>query len=111
MGYSIEIKEIEELDVVSLPLKASCLNPLGGHLEAAGKIIIELGCIPLAAYIEAGKCNISTYLKEFSLHCQTLMTDVMFKGASNYDQTVYGIYLYLAGMISTRFQFLFTRSS
>ena len=93
---SIEIKEMEELDAISLLLKASCLNPSDEqHLEAARKIVIELGCIPLAvdhagAYIEAGKCNINTYLKQFSLHRQTLMTDVMFKGASNYDQTVYG---------------------
>ena len=92
---SIEFKEMEELDAVSLLLKASCLNPLGEHLEAARRIVIELGCIPLAvdhagAYIEAGKCNINTYLKQFSLHCQALMTDVMFRGASNYDQTVYG---------------------
>ena len=92
---SIEIKEMEEPDAVSLLLKASCLNPLDEHLEAAREIVIELGCIPLAvdhagAYIEAGRCNIHTYLKQFSLHCQTLMTDDMFKGASNYDQTVYG---------------------
>ena len=92
---SIEIKEMEELDAVSLLLKASCLNQSDEHLEAARKIVIELGCITLAvdhagAYIEAGKCNINTYLKQLSLHCQTLMTDVMFKGASNYDQTVYG---------------------
>ena len=92
---SIEIKEMEELDAVSLLLKASCLNPSDEHLEVARKIVIELGCIPLAvdhtgAYIEAGKCNINTYLKQLSLHHQTLMTDVMFKGASNYDQTVYG---------------------
>ena len=92
---SIEIKEMEELDAVSLLLKASCLNQSDEHWEAAGRIVIELGCIPLAvdhagAYIEAGKCNINTYLKQFFLHHQTLMTDVMFKGASNYNQTVYG---------------------
>ena len=76
---SIEIKEMEELDAVSLLLKASCLSPSDEHLEAARKIVIDLGCIPLAvdhagAYIGAGKCNINTYLKQLSLHHQTLMT-------------------------------------
>jgi hypothetical protein len=92
---SIEINEMEEPDAITLLLKASCLNPLDEHVEAARKIVIELGCSPLAvdhagAYIAAGKCNINAYLRQFSLHHQTLMTDATFKGASNYDQTVYG---------------------
>jgi hypothetical protein len=92
---SIEINEMEELDAITLLLKASCLNSLDEHIEAARKIVIELGCIPLAvdhagAYIAAGKCNINAYLRQFSLHRQTLMTDATFKGASNYNQTVYG---------------------
>jgi tetratricopeptide (TPR) repeat protein len=92
---SIEINEMEELDAITLLLKASCLNSFNEHIEAARKIVIELGCIPLAvdhagAYIAAGKCNINTYLRQFSLHRQTLMTDATFKGASNYNQTVYG---------------------
>jgi hypothetical protein len=92
---SIEINEMEEPDAIILLLKASCLNPLDEHVEAARKIVIELGCISLAvdhagADIAAGKCNINTYLRQFSLHHQTLMTDVTSKGASNYNQTLYG---------------------
>ena len=92
---SIEINGMEELDAIVLLLKSSCLTLLDQHIEVAKKIVIELGCIPLAvdhagAYIAAGKCDINTYLRQFSLHCQTLMTDDTFKGASNYDQTVYG---------------------
>jgi tetratricopeptide (TPR) repeat protein len=92
---SIEINEMQELDAITLLLRASCLNSLDEHIEAARKIVVELGCIPLAvdhagAYIAAGKCNINAYLRLFSLHRQTLMTDVTFRGASNYDQTVYG---------------------
>jgi hypothetical protein len=30
------------------------------------------------------------YLQQFSLHRQTLMSDATFRGASNYDRTVYG---------------------
>jgi Tetratricopeptide repeat len=92
---SIEINEMEELDAITLLLRASCLNSLDEHIEPAKEIVIELGCIPLAvdhagAYIAAGKCNINTYLRLFSLHRQALMTDVTFGGASNYNQTVYG---------------------
>ena len=93
---SIEINEMEEQDAIALLLSASCLDPLvDHHLRAAKKIVNALGCIPLAvdhagAYIEAGKCEINNYLRQFSLHHQTLMSDATFKGASNYDQTVYG---------------------
>ena len=92
---SIEINQIEELDAVTLLLKASCLNLSDEHTEAARKIVIELGCIPLAvdhagAYIAAEKCNINAYLRQFFLHCQTPMTDATSKEASNYYQTVYG---------------------
>ena len=92
---SIEINEMKELDAINLLLKASCLDPSAEHLQAAKEIVTELGCIPLAvdhagAYIEAGKCNINKYLRQFSLHRQALMTDATFTGASNYDQTVYG---------------------
>ena len=91
----IEVKEMEEVDAMTLLLKASCLDALPEHLEAAKRIVTELGCIPLAvhhagAYIEAGNCDISTYLRQFFLHRQTLMSDATFTGASDYDQTVYG---------------------
>src|SRR5277367_5304037 len=92
---SIEINEMEEKEAITLLLKASCLASLVEHQQAAEKIVTALGCIPLAvnhagAYIEAGKCDIHSYLRQFSLHRQTLMTDVTFTGASDYDQTVYG---------------------
>src|SRR5882757_1832422 len=91
----IEIIEMEESDAITLLLQASFLEPLTQHLEAAKGIVTELGCIPLAvdhagAYIQAGRCDINEYLNQFSLHCRTLMSDKIFTGASNYDQTVYG---------------------
>ena len=92
----IEISEMEETDAVSLLLKASgCLDASAEHLQAAKNIVTSLGCMPLAvdqagAYIGAGNCDINEYLKQFSLHRQTLMLDVTFKGASDYDRTVYG---------------------
>ena len=91
----IEIDEMEEADAVTLLLKASRLDASAEHEKLAKNIVTELGCIPLAvdqagAYIEAGRCSIHKYLQQFTIHRQTLMTDVTFRGASNYDQTVYG---------------------
>ena len=91
----IEIHEMEEPDAITLLLKASFLEPLAEHLQAAKEIVTELGCIPLAinhagAYIETGACKINDYVRRFSLHRQTLMSDATFTGASNYDQTLYG---------------------
>ena len=91
----IEIKEMEEVDAISLLLKASHIDGLPEHLQAAGKLVVELGCIPLAvehagAYIHAGNLTINHYLRQFSLHRKDLMSDNIFRGASHYDQTVYG---------------------
>ena len=91
----IEINEMEEADAITLLLKASYLNASAEHIEIAKNIVAELGCISLAinqagAYIEAGRCSIDKYLQQFSLHHEALMSDVTFRGASKYDQTVYG---------------------
>ena len=91
----IEINQMEERDAIDLLLKTSCLDALPEHQECAKEIVHELGCIPHAvdqagAYIEAGNCDIDKYLTQFSLHRETLMSDVTFRGASGYNQTVYG---------------------
>jgi hypothetical protein len=91
----IEINEMEESDAVALLLRASFLDASAQHLQAAKRIVTELGCIPLAvdhagAYLQAGSHDINEYLREFSLHRKSLMLDRIFTGASNYDQTVYG---------------------
>ena len=86
----IEINEMEEADAITLLLKASHLDPSAEYLQAAKNIVASLGCMPLAvdqagAYIEAGKCGINEYLRQFSSHRQTLMSDATFRGASDYD--------------------------
>ena len=91
----IEITEMEEADAITLLLRASNLDSLPEHEQAAKEIVASLGCIPLAvdqagAYIEAGKCSINKYLRRLSRHRQSLMSDTAFTGASNYNQTVYG---------------------
>ena len=91
----IEITEMEESDAITLLLRVSNLSSSAEHIQAAKGIVAKLGYIPLAidqagAYIEAGKCDINKYLRRFAMHSQTLMSDATFKGASGYDQTVYG---------------------
>ena len=103
----IEINEMEEADAITLLLKASYLDATAKHKEVAKNIVTELGCIPLAvnqagAYIEAGRCSIDKYLQQFSLHRQTLMSDASFRGASNYDRTVYGTWDLSFGEIKKR---------
>ena len=90
----IEIKEMEESDAISLLLKASHIDALPEHQKAAERLVIELGCIPLAvehagSYIYAGNSSINDYLRQLSLHCEDLMSDDIFRGASRYNQTVY----------------------
>ena len=92
----IEIGEMKVEDAVTLLLKASRLDASAKHREMAKNIVAELGYMPLAidqagAYIEAGRCSIDKYIQQFSLHRQTLMSDATFRGASNYDRTVYAI--------------------
>jgi tetratricopeptide (TPR) repeat protein len=95
VSFENKINEMEEPDAITLLLKASRLDALPKHLEVAKEIVTELGCIPLAidhagAYIQAGKCDIDEYLRQFSLHRQALMSDATFTGASKYNKTVYG---------------------
>ena len=92
---SIEVHEMEESDAITLLLRASCLDSVAVDLQAAKDIGNELGCIPLAvnhagAYIEAGRCDINNYLGQLLSHRQALLSDDIFTGASNYNQTVYG---------------------
>ena len=85
---------MEEEDAIFLLLKA------GGYVgqadtllwEMARKIVTELCCLPLAvaqagASIEAGLCNFNDYLDLYSVK---LLSYPLFKGASEYQKTVYG---------------------
>ena len=89
-----EIKEMEEAYAITLPLKSSHLDPLLEHFEEAKKIVNVLCCIPLSidragSYIEAGKCDIDQYLRQFSVHEQVLISDAAFTEASKCNKIVY----------------------
>ena len=72
----IEITEMGEADAITLLLNTSCLESSPEHLGVYKKIVNELCYIPLAidqagAYIEAGKCDISSQCIN-KLSCQML---------------------------------------
>ena len=93
---SLEVKEMEENDAISLLLKAACLDVSQEDLQAeASKIVNELFCIPLAidqagAFIAYGDTDIRDYLDEYSQYREKLLSYPAFKGASKYNRSVYG---------------------
>jgi len=93
---SLEVKEMEENDAISLLLKAACLDESQKDLQTeASKIVNELFCIPLAidqagAFIAYGGTDIRDYLIEYFQYRERLLSYPAFKGASTYNRTVYG---------------------
>ncbi|TFK41490.1 P-loop containing nucleoside triphosphate hydrolase protein, partial [Crucibulum laeve] len=94
---SIELDGMDINDAIALLLKRSNLEEgITEHIqEAAKRIVTILFCLPLAvdqagAYITSGLCNIDDYLELYSENRKELMDHPSFKGASKYEQTVYG---------------------
>ena len=93
---SLEVKEMEENEAISLLLRAACLDESQENLQAeASKIVNELFCIPLAidqagAFIAYGDTDIRDYLHEYSHYRERLLSYSAFKGASKYNRSVYG---------------------
>jgi len=107
---SLEIKEMEKNDAISLLLKEACLDESQEDLQAeAAKIVNELFCIPLAidqagAFIAFGDTDIRDYLEEYSQYRERLLSCPAFKGASKYNRTVYGTWELLFKEIQQRAQ-------
>jgi len=98
MGYilynCLEIDQMAEEDAILLLLKASHLTESENVHSIAQQIVNELCCLPLAidhagACIEAGLCRIDNYLEHLSQHRNKLMNHPSFRGASQYNCTVY----------------------
>jgi hypothetical protein len=93
---SLEVKEMEENDAISLLLRAACLDNSQEDLQAeASKIVNELFYIPLAidqagAFIAFGGTHIRDYLNEYSQYRERLLSYPAFKGVSKYNRSVYG---------------------
>jgi hypothetical protein len=92
---SFEVDQMAEKEAVSLLLKASHLADSPENVYSiAQQIVNELCCLPLAvdqagASIEAGLCSIDNYLEHLSQHRNKLMNHPSFRGASQYNHTVY----------------------
>ncbi|KAF8156727.1 hypothetical protein B0H34DRAFT_859425 [Crassisporium funariophilum] len=95
---SLSLPEMAKEDAVILLQKSSCLVSLvKDQPELAEKIVSELCCLPLAidqagAAIHSGLCDVHKYLEHLSKQRQRLMSNSLFRGASQYDRTVYGTF-------------------
>ena len=84
-----------EKEAISLLVKASHITELPENVySVAQQIVNELCCLPLAvdqagASIEAGLCSIDNYLEHLSQHRKKFMNHPSFRGASQYNRTVY----------------------
>ena len=92
---SLEVGQMSQEEAILLLLKAGDLTRASGKVhDVAQNIVNELCCLPLAvdqagAAIEAGLCSIDNYLQNLSQRRMELMNHCMFKGASQYNRTVY----------------------
>ena len=93
---SLEVKEMEENDAISLLLNAAGLDESQEDLQVeTSKIVKELFCIHLAidqagAFIAFGGTDIRDYLDEYYQYRERLLSYPAFKGVSKYNRTVYG---------------------
>ncbi|KAF8156755.1 hypothetical protein B0H34DRAFT_798138 [Crassisporium funariophilum] len=105
---SLSLPEMAKEDAVILLQKSSCLVSLvKDQPELAEKIVSELCCLPLAidqagAAIHSGLCDVHKYLEHLSKQRQRLMSNSLFRGASQYDRTVYGTFELSYGEIEAR---------
>ncbi|KAF8156899.1 hypothetical protein B0H34DRAFT_658284 [Crassisporium funariophilum] len=105
---SLGLPEMAKADAVILLQKSSGLVSLvKDQPELAEKIVSELYCLPLAvdqagAAIHSGLCDVHKYLELLSKQRQRLMSHPLFRGASQYDRTVYGTFELSYGEIEAR---------
>ncbi|KAF8333765.1 hypothetical protein F5887DRAFT_1257539 [Amanita rubescens] len=93
---SIEVLEMGEEEALSLLSKSARLDCRSENMQTKGKqLISELGGIPLAidqagAYMLTCKCSLGDYLELYAKNHDELMSNPMFKGASDYGSCTYG---------------------
>ncbi|TFK38836.1 P-loop containing nucleoside triphosphate hydrolase protein, partial [Crucibulum laeve] len=94
---SIELEGMNMEDAIALLLKRSNLEEgiTEATQETAKEIVTILFCLPLAvdqagALITSGFCSIHEYLGLYLEKRKELMDHPSFRGASKYEQTVYG---------------------
>ena len=95
---SMRVQEMDEEEAISLLLKSLSIKQGSGQLMATARMIVsQLGYIPLAidqagAYIHRIGCGLDRYLDIYhkQLESKELMSNLSFKGASNYGKSTYG---------------------
>ena len=93
---SLQVLQMEEEEAVCLLLKSAGLDAMSDNdSNLARKLASEMGGIPIAldqagAYMLTTQCCIANYLELYMSHKHDLMSNVDFKGASDYDRTTYG---------------------
>ena len=93
---SMEVLEMGEEEALSLLSKSAGLNCESENIQTMAKqLISKLGGIPLAidqagAYMLTCKCPLDDYLKLYAKNHDQLMSNPLFKGASDYGSCTYG---------------------
>jgi tetratricopeptide (TPR) repeat protein len=93
---SLEVIDITNEEGISLLLKSAMLDGRSDYtMIVAGKLVSELGGIPLAidqagGYILSCGCSMDYYLKLYTKHRDQLMSNPEFKGTTGYDTNTYG---------------------
>ncbi len=93
---SMEVLEMKEEEALSLLSKSARLNHTSENIQIMGKqLISKLGGIPLAidqagAYMLTCKCPLDDYLELYAKNHDELMSNPLFKGASDYGSCTYG---------------------
>ncbi|KAF8345239.1 P-loop containing nucleoside triphosphate hydrolase protein [Amanita rubescens] len=93
---SVEVIEMGEEEALSLLSKSARLNYESENTQSMAKqLISKLGGIPLAidqagAYMLTCKCPLDDYLELYAKNHDELMSNPLFKGASDYGSCTYG---------------------
>ncbi|KAF8334519.1 hypothetical protein F5887DRAFT_1285897 [Amanita rubescens] len=93
---SMEVLEMGEEEALSLLSKSARLNYTSENIQAVAKqLISKLGGIPLAidqagAYMLTCKCPLDDYMELYAKNHDQLMSNPLFKGASDYGSCTYG---------------------
>jgi tetratricopeptide (TPR) repeat protein len=93
---SMEVLVMPNEEAISLLLQSAMLHEAPAYiLDVAGKLVSELGGIPLAidqagGYMLSCGCSIDDYLELYAKHRDELMSSPKFRGASNYGTSTYG---------------------
>jgi len=95
---SEEIVVMTEKDSISLLLHAANIRKRSNETINSAKALVHmLGFLPLAidlagAAIHAGSCSISGYISLFSKSRSNILSQNIIKGASHYEESVYGAF-------------------